>query len=382
MRDAGTSGGALKASGEALTDCGGEWIMSRKKIIIVDDNRADLSLVKSFLEDRFEVVTAVSGEELFSVLGNFSPDLILLDVEMPVLDGYTVIKMLRAERKYSNIPVIFIAGRNDQASELQGLNLGAVDYVYKPFSLPLLKKRIEMHVLIVDQNNKLMEYGKNLHKLVDEKVSVIKELHGIIFEIMKGMMNHRGVFTDNSASRVRRNFETFLSALKHYGVYQDEISKWDTNLLCFSSQLYDIGKVGISDAVLLKPGRLDQDELNEMRRHTGIGEDIIKRVDVDGPEGALVMHARIMAATHHEKWDGTGYPLGLGGQSIPLQGRIIALVDVYEALVSDRPYKPAFSHKEAVEIIADNGGTHFDPALVEVFVKVADQFRSEAAPFQ
>ena len=374
--------GAGKAPWEALIVCGGEGIMSRKRIIIVDDSRADLSQAKSFLEDRFEVVTAVSGEELFSVLGNFSPDLILLDVEMPVLDGYTVIKMLRADQKYSGIPVIFIAGRNDPASELQGLNLGAVDYVYKPFSLPLLKKRIEMHVLIVDQNKKLMEYGKNLHKLVDEKVSVIKELHSMIFEIMKGMMNHRGVFTDNSASRVRKNFEIFLSALKHYGVYQDEISKWDTNLLCFSSQLYDIGKVGISDAVLLKPGRLDQDELNEMRRHTGIGEDIIKRVDVDGPEGALVMHARIMAATHHEKWDGTGYPLGLGGQSIPLQGRIIALVDVYEALVSDRPYKPAFSHKEAVEIIADNGGTHFDPALVEVFVKVADQFRSEAAPFQ
>jgi putative two-component system response regulator len=350
----------------------------RKNVVLVDDDITTLSTGKNFLADMYALYTVPSGKALFKLLDHVGPDLILLDVEMPEMNGYEVIKILKADAKTADIPVIFLTARSDAASELEGLLLGAVDYIAKPFSLPLLRKRVELHLLMGVQRRQLEEYNSNLQQAVEKKAGTVIELQDVVVDLLAFVVEYRDDATGGHINRTRRYIDVMMKELVRRGIYRDEILGWDQRLVVLSSALHDVGKLAIPDSILLKPGPLNEEELRVMRKHPGYGGEIIGRVENNTSARAFIEHAKLMATTHHEKWDGSGYPLGLAGIGIPLQGRLMALADVYDALVSERPYKLPVSHEKAREIISKGSGRAFEPVLVNVFLHVADRL-SEAS---
>jgi putative two-component system response regulator len=339
----------------------------KRKIMLVDDNLTNLNVGKNALLDHYDVLPATSAEKMFKLLGRVTPDLILLDVEMPDMGGYEAIKILKNNLATAFIPVIFLTAMNDQESELAGLSLGAVDYITKPFVQTLLLKRIELHLQLED-------YNHNLKHMVEEKTKTILEMQNAVFELLAEVVEYKDDVTGGHISRTQKYLRIMLEELVKRGIYTEEVSAWDTRLIVLSSQLHDVGKVAIKDSLLLKEGKLTPEEFEEMKKHTIYGAKIIEKIEANTTERRFIEHARLMALTHHEKWDGSGYPYGLKGEAISLEGRLMAFADVYDALVSTRPYKAPFSHPEAVEIIRKGDGTHFDPALVEVFLAVTDKF--------
>lgn len=348
---------------------------NRKKIMLVDDNITNLTVGKNTLIDKYDVFTIPSGEKLFKMLEKVIPDMILLDVEMPEMNGYEVIEILKKQEKTAHIPVIFVTAKNDDGSELEGLSLGAIDYITKPFSPPLLLKRIEVHLLVESQKRKLQQYNTNLELMVKEKTKEVVALQNSILKTVVELVESRDSITGKHIERTETYLKILVEAMKAQNFHTSEIAAWgDMDILFQSAQLHDVGKISIRDNILFKRGKLDVEEFEEMKRHTSFGVQVIERIEESTSEQTFLAHAKIFAETHHEKWDGTGYPKGLKGQQIPLQGRLMAIVDVYDALISERPYKQAFTHEEAVSIITGNSGTHFDPELVELFLSVADQF--------
>ncbi|UQZ87793.1 two-component system response regulator [Deltaproteobacteria bacterium Smac51] len=353
--------------------------MERLKIMLVDDNITNLTMGKSALAPHYDVFTIPSGEKLLKVLERTTADLILLDVEMPEMDGYQVIRILKSSPGTADIPVIFLTARTDMGSELEGLSLGAIDYITKPFSPPLLLKRLEVHLLVEAQRRQLQNYNNNLQCMVEEKTRAVLGLQRAVFDLLSEVVEYRDDVTGGHISRTRKYFLILLNGLAGGRVYASEVASWDFELMVLSSQLHDIGKVAIRDSILQKPGPLTAEEFEEMKKHTVYGPKIIEKIEKNTSERNFISHAKNMAASHHEKWDGSGYPLGLTGLGIPLPGRLMAIVDVYDALISRRPYKEPLGHGQAVNIIRCGSGSHFDPALVEVFLNVAEEIREAAA---
>ncbi|MDR0453772.1 MAG: response regulator [Deferribacteraceae bacterium] len=348
--------------------------VERKNIFLVDDDVTNLTVGKNTLTKTYNVFTLNSGVRLIKMLEKNKPDLILLDVEMPEMDGYEVIRVLKGNIETQNIPVIFLTGKSDTESELEGLSLGAVDYITKPFSPPLLLKRIDLHLLVESQKLELINFNNNLLGMVEEKTQTVVELQEAILKAMAELVECRDDVTGKHIERTQSYLGVLIKALQKYDVYEKEISSWDIKLVLQSAQLHDLGKINIKDSILQKPDRLTSDEFEQIKTHTTFGEEVIEKIKKNTKEQAFLEHAKIFAATHHEKWDGTGYPRGLKGNEIPLQGRLMAIADVYDALVSDRPYKKALTHEEAVSIINDGMGTHFDPAMKDLFLKVSEEF--------
>ena len=348
-----------------------------KKVILVDDDYSNLLNGKNVLKKQYEVFTVPSGEKLFEILKQLIPDIILLDLEMPGMNGYDIIRVLKQNPATAGIPVIFLTARSDAGSELEGLSLGAIDYISKPFSPPLLIKRVENHLASETQKKQLRDYGNNLERMVNEQTQTIVELQNAILSVLASVVEYRDDATGAHVSRTQRYLRILIGGLlkKHY--FGEEIDTWDVRLTLLSSQLHDIGKVAIPDAILLKPGKLTPEEFEIIKSHTTIGDQIFEGMEEELRQHQFIHYARRMAVSHHEKWDGSGYPYGLAGNDIPLQGRCMALVDVYDALLSVRPYKKPFTHDEALKIITEGRGTHFDPLLVETFLDVADQIYSE-----
>jgi len=312
---------------------------------------------------------------MFELLETNHPAMILLDIGMPEMDGYEAIKILKANPKTNDIPVIFLTAKAGTDDEFQGLSLGAVDYVIKPFQPLLLLKRIEIHLLMETQRKELLYLNENLQKMVDEKTRDIMETQNALLKTMGELVEYRDDITGKHIERTQRWVKILLEELKRSGVYRDEIESWDINLVLLSCQLHDVGKIAISDRILKKPGKLSEDEFNDMKLHTHIGRQIIEKVELMTCESEFLKYAKIFAVSHHEKWDGTGYPYGLKGSEIPLLGRIMAIADVYDAIASVRPYKPPASHETAVRIIVEGSGVHFDPMLVDIFTKVSERFQ-------
>ena len=358
--------------------------MKSKKelILLVDDNPANLRLGKNVLAKKYAVATAPSAEKMFGLLENNSPEMILLDVDMPEMTGYDAIKILKANPETKDIPVIFLTIMSQINNELAGLSLGAIDYITKPFQPQLLLKRIEIHLLVEThrktlekQAEELKDFNKNLQKMVEEKTRNVFDLQNALLKTMAELVESRDDITGGHIDRTQYIIKVILEEMKRLNVYQEETEGWDMNLLLSSCQLHDVGKIAINDNILRKPGKLDDKEVEEMKKHALFGEQIIEKIESLVKESDFLKHAKIFAGTHHEKWDGTGYPHGLKGIEIPLLGRIMAIADVYDALISIRPYKKALTHEESVKIIVEGSGTQFDPVLVEIFTKVADQFR-------
>jgi putative two-component system response regulator len=351
--------------------------MENNKVVLVDDNPSNLRTGKNVLSEKYEVYTAPSAAKMFEILADVKPAMILLDIEMPEMNGYEAIKILKAGEHTRDIPVIFLTGKTDTEDELEGLNLGAVDYITKPFMPPLLLKRIEVHLLVEaqkktleSQQKELKNFNDNLQKMVEEKTKTVLELQDSILKTVADLVESRDDITGGHIERTRRGVGLLVKTLRDHPVYGAEVAGWDIKLLLQSSQLHDVGKIAISDRILQKPGRLDREEFEEMKKHAAFGVQIIEKIEASTSASDFLKYAKIFAGTHHEKWDGSGYPNGLTGEDIPLQGRIMALADVYDALVSERPYKKPFSHAEAVKIILEGKGTQFDPVLTDFFIAV------------
>jgi len=346
----------------------------RKTIFIVDDDITNLTVGAGVISDTYNTFTFNSGGLLLKRLKKHIPDLILLDVEMPKMNGYEVIREIKSRPETEDIPVIFLTSRNDAESELKGLSMGAIDYIIKPFSPPLLVKRIELHLLVESQKSELTNYANNLLEMVETKTKTVVELQNAIFNTMTKLVDRRDDITGGHIERTQRYMHVLLKTMHASGFYKNESALWDLELAVQSTQLHDVGKIAIKDSILLKPGKLTEEEFESIKKHTVFGEDVILEIERNTSEHKFLEYAKVFAACHHERWDGSGYPKGLKGADIPVLGRAMAIVDVYDALVSVRPYKIAFSHLESVDIIKKGKGKHFDPVIVELFLQVSDQF--------
>ena len=353
----------------------------RSKIILVDDNMANLTMGRNMLKTFYEVYPAPSVAKLFEILENVTPDMILLDIEMPEMNGYEAIENLKNNERFADIPVIFLTSKSDEGSELQGFDLGAVDYISKPFSGPLLLKRIENQLLIVRQRKdllasqaKLQDYADNLEEKVHAKTSEVFSLQNAVLATVADLVECRDKHTGGHVMRTKLYLKALIEELIRSGIYNEVISDWDPDFILPSAQLHDVGKITITDLILNKPGKLTPEEFEIMKTHVTEGVDAIERIMSNTAEHAFLRHTLLIAGTHHEKWDGSGYPMGLKGLNIPLEGRLMAIADVYDALISTRSYKPPLSHEEACKIIEDGAGKHFDPVLVDIFRNVKDEF--------
>jgi len=354
---------------------------TKKTVIMVDDNITNLTIGFNVLEPHYNVITLSSGALLLKALEKKIPNLILLDVDMPDMNGFETIKILKTKEEYSDIPIIFLTAKSDNTSELEGLSLGAVDYIIKPFSPPLLLKRIELHLLVLSQRlevttqkQELERFNENLQQMVDEKTKTVVELQNTILSTMANLVESRDSVTGGHIERTQSYLRILLNAEWTDMAYWREVSSWDAVILLQSAQLHDIGKISIDDNILRKPSRLTPEENEHIKQHTLIGAKIIDGIKAKTTQQSFLEQARILAISHHEKWDGSGYPYGLKGEEIPLQGRLMAIADVYDALISDRPYKSAMSHEQAVDVIRKETGIHFDPTLVMLFLSVEEEF--------
>jgi putative two-component system response regulator len=357
--------------------------VEKELILMVDDNPSNLQIGKNVLSEKYAVATAPSAEKMFSLMENNNPGIILLDIDMPEMNGYEAIKILKSKPETRDIPVIFLTGRTESDDELEGLTLGAVDYIMKPIQPLLLLKRVEIHHLIASQRKtvekqaaELKNFNDNLQKMVEAKTQDIQDLQNSLLKTIAELVECRDDITGGHIERTQRGVEILLEEIERSGIYSNETKGWNRETLLQSCQLHDVGKISIDDNILKKNGRLTDEETEIMKKHAAFGEEIITRIETLTKESDFLDYAKKFAASHHEKWDGSGYPRQLKENEIPLLGRIMAIADVYDALTSVRPYKPAFTHDEAVKIIIEGSGTQFDPTLVEVFIRTKDQFKT------
>ncbi|MDR2951893.1 MAG: response regulator [Treponema sp.] len=333
-----------------------------KTIFAVDDSDINLLMAKKALEGSYGILTMSSAARMFTLLEKIIPDLILLDISMPGMNGFEALQCLKSNPLYADIPVIFLTGNTDTVTESRGFELGVVDFIAKPFSRPVLLNRVKTHL--------------DIDELIRARMAQIRRLQNGIVTVLADVVEERDKETGGHNSRTAEYVKILIKAMEERGVYADEIGGWDIDITVLSARLHDVGKIHVLDIILNKPGKLDSEEYEKMKLHTTDCALIIDRMIKQTGEEEFLRYAKLFTEYHHERWDGMGYPHGLAGTDIPLQGRIMAIADVYDALVSFRPYKEAFTNEEAVQIINTNAGSHFDPKIVEVFLEVKDEFKA------
>jgi len=338
-----------------------------KTVFIVDDNAENLETARKALFKSYKTYELLSAEKMFQLLEETTPDLILLDDEMPEMNGYDALAALKSDDKFSGIPVVILTAKHDEESEIRGFEAGAADIINIPFSAPILKKRIETHI----------ETGI----LIRKSLKNIRKVNNAAMNIIVNLVENRDEVTSGHIDRTQKYLSILLNELVRSGTYADEIKKWNMEVLLPSAKLHDVGKIKISDLILNKPAKLSEDEFNSMKHHSIEGEKIIDGIIGKTQDKKFLNHAKKFAGCHHEKWDGTGYPRGLAGEDIPLEGRIMAIADVYDALVSQRPYREPYTHEQAVEIIKKDSGAQFDPKIVDAFLNIADDFWAEMVSY-
>jgi len=347
-----------------------------RTIFVVDDNKSNLVTALDALSSHYTVLTFDSGARMLSVMEKKMPDLILLDVQMPDMNGYQVMVRLKANHRFKKVPVIFLTAMDSVIDEVKGLEMGALDYIIKPFSAVLLRKRVELHLKLFDYSNNLERMVQDKIQEITKKTNHVESLKNSLLRTTAELVEYRDETTGNHIERTQEYLELFINAMKVYDVYADEARSFDMELVLQSSQLHDVGKISVRDAILFKPDRLTPEEYEEMKLHATMGEKIINKMKATTHESDFLEYARIFAVAHHERWDGSGYPAGLQGEAIPLLGRIMAIADVYDALVTKRPYKEAYPHDQAVQVIYEGRGTHFDPALIDLFMQIHTEFNN------
>jgi putative two-component system response regulator len=344
-------------------------ISKNANILVVDDTVENLALLTRMLKDCGYLARPVpNGRLALQAAAKQKPDLILLDITMPEIDGYEVCRRLKADPQLAKIPVLFISALSQTSEKVKAFEVGGVDYITKPFQFDEVKARVETHL-------NLHKFQENLEVLVKDQVKEIIDLQmGMIFGLAK-LAEARDSDTGKHLERIQVLCRFFAGELSQQPQYSTYIDSEYCDRIFHASPLHDIGKVGIPDGVLLKPGKLDPEEFEIMQTHTIIGSNTLEEVKQRFPQNKFIDMGIKIARSHHEKWDGSGYPDHLKGEEIPLSARIMAIVDVYDAVRSKRIYKPPFDHLTTREIIIKASGTQFDPSLIDLFKKVEDQFR-------
>lgn len=344
-------------------------------LLIVDDTETNIDLLVSALGNDYDINVAMDGKTALQSVAEKLPDLILLDIMMPGMDGYQVCEILKQDRKTKRIPVIFLTALSDEQDESRGLALGGIDYITKPFNPFLLKARIRNHLL-------LKHYQDHLEELVRERTIQLERTQEATMKSMGTLAEYRDPETGGHIKRTQNHVRLLAENLRDHPRFRSYLTPEKIQDLYKSAPLHDIGKVGVPDNILLKPGKLTPEEFEKMQQHTVYGRDAIAASEKElGDETTFLSVAKEIAFTHHEKWDGSGYPQGLAGDAIPIPGRIMAIADVYDALISKRVYKPPFPHEKAVNIIHEGRGIHFDPDMVDVFLTVSEKCREIALEF-
>ncbi|MEH6578958.1 MAG: two-component system response regulator [Amphritea sp.] len=323
---------------------------SRQRILVVDDTPDNIEVLRGVLHKDYQITVAISGAKALELArSEHRPDMILLDVMMPEMDGYEVCRRLKRDPRTADIPVIFVTSKDEVDSEETGLEIGAVDYITKPIVPRIVQARVKTQLALYDQN-------RELDRLVKERT---EKLHSATLQIIQDL-GRAAEYKDNETGMHVMRMSNYARLLGQAAGLNDNA----VELLFYAAPMHDIGKIGIPDSILLKPGKLDAQEWQVMKTHCAIGAEIIG--DAGGSE--LLQLAGSVALTHHEKWNGQGYPSGLAGEEIPLVARIVAIADVFDALTSKRPYKQAWSVEDAMNHLKNEAGEHFDPHLVALFL--------------
>jgi len=353
-------------------------------ILIVDDMPDNISLLSSLLKDRYKVKIATQGPKALQIANTKpSPDLILLDVMMPEIDGYEICRRLKQSADTVDIPVIFLTAKNQVQDEEMGLKLGAVDYLGKPISPPVMLARIATQLKLRDAQQFLKDQNRHLEHLVNERTAQLVRMQDATITAMASLAETRDNETGNHIRRTQHYVAALARQLQNHPRFRAVLTDANIDLLFKSAPLHDIGKVGVPDRILLKPGKLDPEEFEVMKLHTVYGRDTIIAVETYlGESNEFLTFAREIAYSHQEKWDGSGYPQGLRGEAIPISARLMAVADVYDALISKRIYKPAFSHEKAKSMMSKGRGTHFDPDVLDAFFVIEDRFRAIAERYR
>lgn len=359
------------------------WSVVRPTILIVDDAPENLTLLSELLKLLYRVKAARTGEKALQIAqSDEPPDLILLDVMMPGMDGFEVCRRLRGEARTRHIPVIFITAQGAADDEIRGLELGAVDYLTKPINPPTVLMRVDNQLRIKAAADFLRDQNDFLEQEVQRRTRELAAIQDVTIIAMASLAETRDNETGNHIRRTQHYVRTLAEHLQQHPRFAADLDEETRQLLFKSAPLHDIGKVGIPDHILLKPGRLTTDEFEVMKTHTTLGLDALEKAEERlGMDVPFLRLAKQIAYGHHEKWDGSGYPQGLAGDAIPLSARLMAVADVYDALISRRIYKNAMPHEAAVEHIRSQRGLHFDPDVVDAFLTLQDEFRRIAEQF-
>jgi len=348
--------------------------LSQMRILVVDDVETNVDILVEALGDDYRVSVAMDGESALEIIEEVPPDIILMDIMMPGIDGYEVCKRLKSKTATRDIPVVFLTALSEEENEAKGLALGAVDYITKPFSAALVKARVKNHL-------ELKQHKDHLENLVAKRTREVLLTQEISMESIGTLAEFRDPETGGHIKRIQHYIKALANELKTLPQFSEVLNEETIDRIYKCSPLHDIGKVAIPDAILKKPGKLTKEEFDIMKTHAILGYEVLlsgkKRLDT----GNYLKCAGTIALTHHEKWDGSGYPRGLSGNNIPVEGRLMAIADVYDALVSRRVYKAPLPHSQAVAAILEGGGHHFDPEMVAVFQHHTEAFRAIAIEF-
>jgi putative two-component system response regulator len=341
-------------------------------ILIVDDTLSNLDILSEILKQKgYNIRPVTSGKQALETSLISPPDIILLDINMPVMNGYEVCERLKSDKRLNKIPVIFISALNETLDKVKAFAVGCVDYITKPFQYEEVLARVDSHVKIYKLQTKMEE-------LVDEKIKEIFDSQmATIFALAK-IAESRDEDTGMHLDRVQSYCRLLSFKLMDIPGFKTQIDLSFVENVFHSSPLHDIGKVAIPDAILLKPGKLTPEEFEIMKTHAAIGAHYLKTIYENYPNNSFIKMGIKIAMNHHEKWDGSGYPHGLTGEDIPISARIMALADVYDALRSKRPYKNPVGHRESVDIIVKGRGVHFDPTIIDTFIKIQNDFEKIA----
>ncbi|MBJ7309383.1 two-component system response regulator [Rugamonas sp. CCM 8940] len=349
---------------------------TKPTILVVDDTPDNIDLLCAVLEDDYRTKIAVNGERALKIAnGDSKPDLILLDIMMPGMSGYEVCQQLKANPGTRDIPVIFVTAMSETADEQLGLGMGAVDYITKPISAPIVLARIKTQLSMKRVHDFLRDQNHFLETEIELRTREIVALQDVTIHTMASLAETRDSETGNHIRRTAHYVKALAEKLRGHPRFAAFLTDKTIELLFKSAPLHDIGKVGIPDRILLKPGRFEPHEMEIMKTHTTLGRDAILAAERElGIEVDFLKYAKEIAYGHQEKWDGSGYPEGLAGDAIPISARLMAVADVYDALISRRVYKEGMSHDAAVAIIGAGRGQHFDPDMVDAFMSLQTDF--------
>ncbi|MES9970257.1 MAG: two-component system response regulator [Candidatus Thiodiazotropha sp.] len=352
----------------------------RPKILIVDDETLYIDILVDLLKDEYSTVVAKSGAQaLKRAEDDPIPDLILLDILMPGMDGYEVCRLLKQNPRTRGIPVIFLTVKSEVTDEVRGFELGAIDYIAKPMSPPIVRARVKSHLALHQAQQQLEDHNELLEQRVNARTEELNRTKDVAIFCMATLAETRDSETGKHILRTQNYIKILAEHLKNHARFSDYLLLDDTiEMLSKTSPLHDIGKVGVPDRILLKPGKLDEEEWILMKKHSQYGHDALLRAEQELGSTDFLQMAREIAYTHHEHWDGSGYPQGLKGDDIPISGRLMAIADVYDALINKRVYKEAYSHETAVEIVRQSAGSHLDPDIVDAFLQLQDEFEKIA----